>query len=113
MPSTYNGPERKGKIAQGESFEEPAPSHLMSSKRLKDEVVAWHRLQHPNIAKLHGVIQHSNTIAMVSPWCENGTICYYLKEVNPTADRLKLVRKLPQIVLFVYHPHLFQLRSPK
>jgi serine/threonine protein kinase len=60
-------------------------------QRLKDEVVAWHTLRHENIAQLFGVIQSCNTIAMISPWCNNGTLVEYLKEVNPSANRLELV----------------------
>ncbi|KIJ07041.1 hypothetical protein PAXINDRAFT_19757 [Paxillus involutus ATCC 200175] len=47
-------------------------------RRLKAEIVAWHRLQHPNIAPLYGVIQAVNSIA-VSPWCNNGTIMQYIE----------------------------------
>ena len=60
-------------------------------QRLKDEVVAWHTLRHENIAQLFGVIQSCNTIGMISPWCNNGTLVDYLKEVNPSANRLELV----------------------
>jgi serine/threonine protein kinase len=48
---------------------------------------------------------------MVSPWCENGTICHYLK-LNPTADRLKLVRTELSLSSFVfprYDQHLCQI----
>ncbi|KAG1744958.1 kinase-like domain-containing protein [Suillus paluster] len=57
--------------------------------RLKSEVVAWHRLHHSNIAQLYGVAQSPNSIAMVSPWCNNGTLTHYL-EMNPEADRFAL-----------------------
>jgi serine/threonine protein kinase len=65
---------------------------ILLSQRLQDEVLAWYRLQHPNIAQLFGVVQSSNSIAMISPWCTHGNICHYLKEVKPSADRLDLVR---------------------
>lgn len=54
-------------------------------------MLAWHRLDHPHIARLYGVMQMPNTLAMVSPWCEYGTIVAYLKEKDPGADRLQLV----------------------
>lgn len=60
------------------------------SQRLKSEVVAWHRLRHSNIAQLYGVAQSPNSIAMVSPWCNNGTLTRYL-EMNPEVDRFALV----------------------
>ena len=70
------------------------------------EVKAWHRLDHPHVARLHGIVQLPNTIAMVSSWCENGTIVRYLREKNPNANRLQLVRSfhdsgfLPNSVIF-------------
>ncbi|TCD63007.1 hypothetical protein EIP91_006099 [Steccherinum ochraceum] len=60
-------------------------------KRLKDEVLTWHRLRHPHIAPLYGIVQLPHHLAMVSPWCTNGTVVHYLKEVNPGADRALLV----------------------
>jgi len=74
-------------------------------KRLKLEVLAWHRLSHPNIASLHGVMELPYTVAMVSPWCENGTLIHYLRE-HPTVNRLKL---LHQIASAIAHLHS---RSP-
>lgn len=60
-------------------------------QRIQDEIVAWHALRHPNIAQLFGIIQSCNTIAMISPWCANGNLLNYLKEVDPLANRLELV----------------------
>ena len=60
-------------------------------QRLQDELVAWHTLRHDNIAPLFGVVQSCDTIAMISPWCDNGTLIHYLKEHNPSADRLSIV----------------------
>ncbi|KAG5634625.1 hypothetical protein H0H81_001333 [Sphagnurus paluster] len=62
-------------------------------KRLHDEVVAWHRLCHRNINQLFGIVQFQNSIGMVSPWCDNGTLCHYLKG-NKDADRLGIVNIL-------------------
>lgn len=64
------------------------------------EVKAWHRLEHPNVARLHGIVQLPNTIAMVSSWCENGTIVKYLRETNPEANRLQLVSNILVPVTF-------------
>ncbi|KAI6008736.1 kinase-like domain-containing protein [Pisolithus orientalis] len=60
-------------------------------RRLKAEVIAWYRLQHPNIAPLYGVIQSANSMAMVSPWCKNGTIMHYLEREDVQPDRLALL----------------------
>ncbi|KDQ49385.1 hypothetical protein JAAARDRAFT_42951 [Jaapia argillacea MUCL 33604] len=70
--------------------------------RLKDEILAWHRLRHPNILQFYGVVQKSNTIAMVSPWCNNGTVIDYLKDVCPDADRMKLVVEIASGVQYLH-----------
>ncbi|EGN97419.1 hypothetical protein SERLA73DRAFT_75104 [Serpula lacrymans var. lacrymans S7.3] len=72
-------------------------------RRLKSEIVAWHRLHHPNIAQLFGAIQSMNTIAMVSPWCNNGTIIHYLEKVNPHADRLALLLQIASGVGYLHN----------
>lgn len=70
--------------------------------RLKSEVVAWHRLRHSNIAQLYGVAQSPNSIAMVSPWCNNGTLKRYL-EVNPEADRFALIQQIASAVSYLHN----------
>ncbi|EIW77962.1 kinase-like protein [Coniophora puteana RWD-64-598 SS2] len=72
-------------------------------KRLKSEVAAWHRLQHPNIAQLFGVIQSMSTIAMVSPWCNNGTIMHYLEKVDPSADRVDLLVQIASGISYLHN----------
>ncbi|KAF9005051.1 kinase-like domain-containing protein [Cyathus striatus] len=73
-------------------------------KRLQAEVLAWHHLCHRNISQLYGIIQSSNSFGMVSPWCDNGTICHYLK-ANPSANRLKL---LIQVASGIAYLHAFK-----
>ncbi|OAX38704.1 kinase-like protein [Rhizopogon vinicolor AM-OR11-026] len=70
--------------------------------RLKSEVVAWHRLRHSNIAQLYGVIQSPNSIAMVSPWCNNGTLTRYLG-VNPEVDRFALIQQIASAVSYLHN----------
>ncbi|KIJ67231.1 hypothetical protein HYDPIDRAFT_148722 [Hydnomerulius pinastri MD-312] len=72
-------------------------------KRLKAEIVAWHRLQHPNIAPLYGVIQSVNTIAMVSPWCNNGTIMQYIQREDVYPDRLALLMEIASGVSYLHN----------
>ncbi|KZT18153.1 kinase-like protein [Neolentinus lepideus HHB14362 ss-1] len=71
--------------------------------RLKDEILAWHRLSHPHILQFHGVVQMSSTLGMVSAWCDNGTIVHYLDEVNPTADRLDLLCQIASGVSYLHN----------
>ncbi|EJD06363.1 kinase-like protein [Fomitiporia mediterranea MF3/22] len=70
--------------------------------RLKKEVMAWHRLNHPHVARLHGIMQLPNTLAMVSPWCENGTIVKYLRETNPNANRYQLLYEIASGVVYLH-----------
>jgi hypothetical protein len=66
-------------------------------QRLKEEVLTWHRLSHPSIATLFGIVQLPLTLGMVSSWCDHGTIKYYLREVHPDADRVNLVSYDPSL----------------
>ncbi|KAG6371060.1 hypothetical protein JVT61DRAFT_10597 [Boletus reticuloceps] len=59
-------------------------------RRLKAEVAAWYRLQHRNICPLYGVIQSVYSIAMVSPWCNNGTFMQYIQREGVRVDQLAL-----------------------
>ncbi|KAF9466812.1 kinase-like domain-containing protein [Collybia nuda] len=72
---------------------------LMS--RLQVEVVAWHKLSHRNISQLFGIVQFQTSIGMVSPWCENGTICHYLKN-NTTANRLNLLVQIASGITYLH-----------
>ncbi|KAI6012235.1 kinase-like domain-containing protein [Pisolithus marmoratus] len=72
-------------------------------RRLKAEVVAWHCLQHPNIAPLYGVVQSANLMAMVSPWCENGTIMHYLERDDVQPDRLALLLQVASGVSYLHN----------
>ncbi|KAL4062792.1 kinase-like domain-containing protein [Scleroderma yunnanense] len=72
-------------------------------KRLKTEVIAWHRLQHPNILPLYGVIQSVNSIAMVSPWCNNGTIMQYLQRRDVQPDRMALLSQVASGVSYLHN----------
>ncbi|KAF8814545.1 kinase-like protein [Phlegmacium glaucopus] len=70
-------------------------------KRLQAEVLAWHRLCHRNVSQLFGIVQSPNSIAMVSQWCDNGTICHYLKH-NPEANRLKLLVQIASGIAYLH-----------
>lgn len=71
-------------------------------KRLKAEIVAWHRLQHPNVAPLFGIFQSQNMIAMVSPWCSNGTIMEYIERDDVRSDRLELLLQVASGVSYLH-----------
>ncbi|KAL5485627.1 hypothetical protein ACEPAI_6668 [Sanghuangporus weigelae] len=70
--------------------------------RLKKEVKAWYRLNHPHVARLYGIVQRPNTLAMVSPWCDNGTIVKYLRNKNPDANRYQLLYEVASGVAYLH-----------
>ncbi|KAH8094475.1 kinase-like domain-containing protein [Cristinia sonorae] len=72
-------------------------------KRLKDEVMTWHRLRHPHIAPLYGIVQLPHHLAMVSPWCNNGTVVSYLRDKNPDADRISLMMQIASGVAYLHN----------
>ena len=61
------------------------------------EVVAWKRLQHPNIVPFLGVPMKVLPFEIVSVWMENGRITEYMRK-NPEVDRINLVSKFIPIV---------------
>jgi len=40
---------------------------------------------------------------MISPWCNNGTLVNYLKEVNPSANRLDLLVQVASGVSYLHN----------
>ncbi|KAK0473649.1 kinase-like domain-containing protein, partial [Armillaria novae-zelandiae] len=71
-------------------------------KRLEAEVLTWHNLCHRNVSQLYGIVQSETSVGMVSVWCEHGTIRHYLKNVNPKADRTKLMRQIASGVAYLH-----------
>ncbi|KAK0234607.1 kinase-like domain-containing protein [Armillaria nabsnona] len=71
-------------------------------KRLQAEVLTWHYLCHMNVSQLYGIVQSENRVGMVSAWCEYGTIRHYLKNVNPKADRMKLMHQIASGVAYLH-----------
>jgi len=76
---------------------------VRARKRLNREVYVWHRLDHPNIAKMFGTSYHmSGRPAMVLEWYQNGNACEYL-EKHPSTDRKMLVRDIAQGLNYLHH----------
>lgn len=71
-------------------------------KRLQLEVLAWHKLCHRNVSPLFGIIQSTNSIGMVSPWYDHGTICEYVK-CNPRADKLQLLIQVASGIAYLHN----------
>ncbi|KAG7085642.1 hypothetical protein E1B28_003189 [Marasmius oreades] len=71
-------------------------------KRLQEEIHIWHQLSHRNLATLYGLVQTSTSIGMVSLWCDNGTICQYIKK-NSRVDKLKLLIQIASGISYLHH----------
>ncbi|EDR00010.1 uncharacterized protein LACBIDRAFT_314918 [Laccaria bicolor S238N-H82] len=70
-------------------------------KRLQSEVIAWHRLCHRNVSQLFGIVHLSQSIGMVSPWCEHGTLCNYLEHF-PSVNRLRLLAQVASAIAYLH-----------
>ncbi|KAG8922203.1 hypothetical protein FRC02_012073 [Tulasnella sp. 418] len=63
-------------------------------RKLLKEVNIWHRLNHPNVARLLGVaIPTHEAPSLISPWFENGNVTKYL-ESHPEANRIQILYDL-------------------
>ncbi|KAK0218725.1 kinase-like domain-containing protein [Armillaria fumosa] len=71
-------------------------------KMLQAEVSTWHYLCHANVSQLYEIVQSVNRVGMVSAWCEHSTIRHYLKNVNPKADRMKLMHQIASGVAYLH-----------
>ncbi|KAI0791212.1 hypothetical protein C8Q75DRAFT_805572 [Abortiporus biennis] len=80
-------------------------------RRLKNEVLTWCRLRHPHVASLYGIVQLPHTLAMVSPWCRNGTVMEYIRKHDEyrcetkersTVDRLVLLVQIASGVSYLH-----------
>ncbi|KAG9089081.1 hypothetical protein FRC06_001722, partial [Ceratobasidium sp. 370] len=74
------------------------------SKHLKDsarELRTWSKCNHPNVARLMGLAEFNDQIAMVSPWMENGHLRNYVNK-NPTVDRLELCTQIANGLAYLH-----------
>ncbi|KAL5633666.1 hypothetical protein ACGC1H_005770 [Rhizoctonia solani] len=57
------------------------------NKRLAQELYAWSKADHENVLKLLGLAYYKNSIVMISPWMQYGSINAYLEQ-HPDTNRL-------------------------
>ncbi|KAF8623869.1 hypothetical protein AX17_007271 [Amanita inopinata Kibby_2008] len=61
------------------------------TRRLNREAKVWHTLKHPHVLEFLGIARNlGQSVALVSPYCENGNISKYLDDY-PEANRLNLL----------------------
>ncbi|CAE7192857.1 unnamed protein product [Rhizoctonia solani] len=58
-------------------------------KRLAQELYAWSKADHENVLKLLGLAYYKDSIVMVSPWMQYGSINAYLEQ-HPETNRLHI-----------------------
>ncbi|KAG9127453.1 hypothetical protein FRC07_013636 [Ceratobasidium sp. 392] len=62
-------------------------------KHTAREVHTWSKCNHPNVARLMGIADYNNRLAIVSLWMENGHLRRYVAKY-PHVDRLKLCTQI-------------------
>ena len=60
-------------------------------QRYFKEVVAWKRLNHPNVIPMYGAAPDIAELCVVSPWMPEGDLLQYLDRY-PGANRVSIVR---------------------
>ncbi|KAG8955796.1 hypothetical protein FRC03_011051 [Tulasnella sp. 419] len=79
-----------------------------SYKRFYSEVLIWSRLDHPNIAQLHGFTkpdQPDDMPTIISRWYNNGNIVNWLNE-NVSTNRMMLLRDIISVVAYLHSQHI-------
>ncbi|KDN41373.1 hypothetical protein RSAG8_07488, partial [Rhizoctonia solani AG-8 WAC10335] len=59
------------------------------NKRLAQELYAWSKADHENVLKLLGLAYYKDSIVMISPWMQYGSINAYLEQ-HPDTNRLHI-----------------------
>ncbi|TFK63642.1 kinase-like protein [Pluteus cervinus] len=100
----YDPVERRSRVVAlkffRQIFGDKARERLL--KRLQDEVIAWHNLCHRNVNPLFGIFQSVEGIALVSPWCQNGTLVEYARSKAPTSALLDLLIQAASGVAYLH-----------
>ncbi|KAF8602616.1 kinase-like protein [Ceratobasidium sp. AG-I] len=83
----------------------PSNDEARIRQRMMNEVIIWHNLKHHNILPLLGIVRdvhHSYLPALVSPWCEPGSVLKYIKGDPPVADRISLMLQVTSAVSYLH-----------
>ncbi|KAF9533346.1 hypothetical protein CPB83DRAFT_845111 [Crepidotus variabilis] len=68
-------------------------SNTVVRDRFEREVAIWKQLHHDNVMKLYGFVYLDESLYLVSPWMENGTILDFARS-NIHVDRPKLLTEI-------------------
>ncbi|KAF9448420.1 kinase-like protein [Macrolepiota fuliginosa MF-IS2] len=75
------------------------------TKYLIRETVVWHRLNHPNILKFFGLdssLGRFGCPALISPYCDNGTVNNYLKKHPDIDTRLYIIKGVSEGLQYLH-----------
>ncbi|KAG6807547.1 hypothetical protein H0H92_007132 [Tricholoma furcatifolium] len=64
-------------------------------KAVSKEAILWGQLNHPNLVPFYGIFNFRGTVALVSPWMENGNIHSYFKK-HQDSNRVRLALEVAQ-----------------
>ncbi|KAG6905271.1 hypothetical protein DXG01_003775 [Tephrocybe rancida] len=70
-------------------------------KAVFHEILVWSPLSHPAILPLYGIYLFQKTIALVSPWMENGNMCAFLNK-HKDSNRVVLALGVAQGLKFLH-----------
>ncbi|KAG9092747.1 hypothetical protein FS749_015472 [Ceratobasidium sp. UAMH 11750] len=65
------------------------------------EMYSASKLIHPNVIRVTGLVLFRGTLAIISPWMENGVVTRYLVN-NPKADRCKLCHDIASGLAYMH-----------
>ncbi|KAF7345943.1 Kinase-like protein [Mycena venus] len=77
-------------------------------QRFAKEVLVWHNLRHPNIVPLLGVTTLPGlTIAMVSPWMQQGNVLNYMTQHSPSSEyAITLLNDVIQGLMYLHSENI-------
>jgi len=84
-------------------------AHEKMNKRLHKEIQVWQTLNHENILPLYGItfgFGRNNSMGMVCPWMENGTLNYYLERCGAILSLRDRFRILCNVAAGLSYIHL-------
>ncbi|EDR02225.1 uncharacterized protein LACBIDRAFT_309851 [Laccaria bicolor S238N-H82] len=105
LKGTWNDPiERRPRSVS--RHQGPASSHGTKRSREAHQATSSRgyclaSLCHRNVSQLFGIVRLSQSIGMVSPWCEHGTLCNYLEHF-PSVNRSRLLAQVASVIAYLH-----------
>ncbi|KAG8899836.1 hypothetical protein FRB99_006412 [Tulasnella sp. 403] len=74
--------------------------------RIRSEMATWASLNHPNILQFYGIYVQDGRSYLVSPWIRYGTLPHFLREHDPSADRMKFLAEGADALAYLHEKAL-------